>query len=391
LPPTFLRTTHAPTGVVSIKSGDVYRPEGLSSGTIVIAEDEPRLAESIARLLSDEYTVVVALDGVAAVSMVEQHQPQLLITDVDMPGMTGIELSRRFREITGDKLAPIIILSAVLDLRTRIAGLEAGAVDYVGKPFDPAELRARVHAQFRMRDMALRLHRAEQLSAMGILTSGLAHELRNPANGIINALAPLSELLPDELIGPETGPGQLIDVMKSCADQIGFLTRQLLGFRSNSMLELRPASLPQLVQRAVKVSHRALNGVDVRTRIDNDAPVLCAAPLLVQVLTNLIENAGHAAGRGGWVELTATTTSARVTIEVTDSGAGIPKELRERVFEPFFTTKAPGVGTGLGLPLARTIIHKHGGLLEIRERAGRMAFVIELNAHSNLAQSASAV
>jgi signal transduction histidine kinase len=197
--------------------------------------------------------------------------------------------------------------------------------------------------------------------------------------------------LPDELIGPETGPGQLIDVMKSCADQIGFLTRQLLGFRSNSMLELRPASLPQLVQRAVKVSHRALNGVDVRTRIDNDAPVLCAAPLLVQVLTNLIENAGHAAGRGGWVELTATTTSARVTIEVTDSGAGIPKELRERVFEPFFTTKAPGVGTGLGLPLARTIIHKHGGLLEIRERAGRMAFVIELNAHSNLAQSASAV
>jgi signal transduction histidine kinase len=391
LPPTYLRTTHAPSPPVAVESGMVFTPVGFSSGTVVIAEDEPRLAHSIAELLSDRYTVVVALDGAAALDLVKKHQPQLLITDVDMPGINGIELSRRFREVTGDRLAPIIILSAVIDLRTRVAGLEAGAVDYVSKPFDPTELRARVDAQFRMRDLALRLHRAEQLSALGILTAGLAHELRNPANGIVNAIPPLMELLPQDLIGPDTGPGELLEVMKGCADHIGFLTRQLLGFRTNAELELRPAALPDLVQRAVKLANGSLTGIDIRTNLATIGNVMCAPPLLVQVLTNLIENAGHAAGPGGWVEVRATAEASVITIEVADSGPGVPIQLRERVFEPFFTTKPPGVGTGLGLSLARNIVHRHRGVLEIRDRGAKSVFVIELNAESNFAPRANAV
>jgi signal transduction histidine kinase len=369
----------------------VFTPPGLSAGTILLAEDEPRLAESIAQLLADEYTVIVALDGSAAIELVQKHQPQLLITDVDMPGMNGIELSRRFREITGDRLAPIVILSAVVDVRTRIAGLQAGAIDYVSKPFDPTELRARVFSQFRMRDLAMRLHRAEQLSSLGLLTAGLAHELRNPANGIVNALPPLIEMLPGELIGPETGPGQLLEVMKGCADHIAFLTRQLLGIRTNTELELRPVALSPLVERAIKLARGALDGVEVTTNLAIPAPVMCAPPLLLQVLTNLVENAGHAAGKGGWVRVEATVSGNRILIEVADSGPGVPVALRERVFEPFFTTKSPGTGTGLGLSLARSIVHRHGGVLEIREKGTRSVFVIELNAESSLVTTANAV
>jgi signal transduction histidine kinase len=387
-----LRTSYAPEHAEGVTaSGTVFKPTGLSAGTIVIAEDEPRLAESIASLLSEQYTVIVALDGAAALEQVQQHQPQLLITDVDMPGMNGIELAKRFREVTGDRLAPIIILSAVIDLNTRLAGLEAGAVDYIGKPFDPAELRARVASQFRMRDLAMRLHRAEQLSSMGILTSGLAHELRNPANGIINAIAPLQMLLPAEISGPETDVGQLLDAMKSCAEQIAFLVRQLLGFRNNVDLELRPCELPPLVQRAVGLAKEALQAVDVRIDMSVDRRVLCAQPLLVQVVANLIENAGHAAKRGGWVAIRGRSVGDRITLEVTDSGPGVPYELRERVFEPFFTTKSPGKGTGLGLSVARAIIHRHSGTLEISDRDGRSAFVIDLPAESNLVRPANAL
>jgi signal transduction histidine kinase len=390
--PTALRTTHAPIHVGgTIASGTVFKPPGLSAGTIVIAEDEPRLAESIASLLSEQYTVIVALDGLAALEQVKQHQPQLLITDVDMPNMNGIELAKQFREVTGDRLAPIIILSAVIDLNTRLAGLEAGAVDYIGKPFDPAELRARVASQFRMRDLAMRLHRAEQLSAMGILTSGLAHELRNPANGIVNAIAPLQMLLPQELVGPETDVGQLLDAMKSCAEQIAFLVRQLLGFRNNMDLELRPSEVPALVQRAVGLAKEALQEVDVRIDMNVERRVLCAQPLLVQVVANLVENAGHAAKRGGWVAIRGRSVGKRITLEMTDSGPGIPPELRERVFEPFFTTKSPGKGTGLGLSVARAIIHRHHGTIEISDREGRTAFVIDLPAESTGAKSANAV
>src|SRR3954466_482396 len=226
----------------------------------------------------------------------------MLITDIDMPGINGIELARRFRELTGDKLAPIIVLSAMLDLGTRMAGLEAGAIDYVTKPFDPLELRARIRAQFRMRDLAVRLQRAEQLSAMGILTAGLAHELRNPANGIVNAVGPLSDLLPRELVRPETAVGQLLEVLTGCADQIGFLSRQLLGFRKGIVeLDLRQVPVRDLVQRAVSLAHVGTAAIRI------DAPcggtLKRAPPLLLQVLTNLIENAVYAAGVAGWVQL----------------------------------------------------------------------------------------
>ena len=360
-----------------------FRPSGFSAGTILLAEDDVALAEVIGRELSDEYTVIVAHDGAAAIELVPQHQPQLLITDVDMPGLNGIEVSRRFREITGDRLAPIIVLSAVLDLGTRMAGLEAGAVDYITKPFEPLELRARIRAQFRMRDLAVRLQRAEQLSALGILTAGLAHELRNPANGIVNAIGPLTDLLPRDLVHPDTAVGQLLDVLNSGAEQIGFLSRQLLGFRKGVVeLDLRWLPVRELLQRAVSLAHAG--GVDIRMDAGSGGSVKCAPPLITQVLTNLLENAIYAAGPGGWVQIRTIADESNLAIELSDSGPGVPLPLRERVFEPFFTTKPAGVGTGLGLSLARDIAHRHGGVLEIRERGSQSCFVLELPNYSSL-------
>jgi signal transduction histidine kinase len=367
-----------PKGTIS--SGQRFDPPRPALGTIVIAEDDPGLAEGVARLLSEKYTVIVGLDGNAAFELLKEHKPQLLITDIDMPGMNGIELAKRFREHTGDTLAPIIILSAVIDLGTRVAGLEAGAIDYVMKPFDPRELTARVDAQFRMRDLAIRVHQAEQLSTLGIMTSGLAHELRNPANGIVNAIAPLTELLPKELIAPDTGPGQLLEVIASCADQIGFLSKQLLGFRGEAQLQMSKAKLSDIIDRAINVSRAAAKGAELRMKLGPDGELECSAPLIIQALTNLIENGAHAAGPKGWVEVTTWTEGGRVAVEVADSGPGVPLGLRDRIFEPFFTTKAPGSGTGLGLPFARAILHRHGGTLQVRERQGRSGFVLELPA-----------
>jgi signal transduction histidine kinase len=354
-------------------------PAGASKGTILLAEDDTALAEMVAKLLGEEFVVFVANDGNTALEMVRANQPQMLITDVEMPGMNGIDLARSFRERSGDRLAPIIILSAVIDLGSRIAGLEAGAVDYVTKPFDPTELRARVRAQFRVRELTLRLQRAEQFSMLGILTSGLAHELRNPANGIVNAIGPLIELLPPELTTEETAVGQLLEAIRACAEQIGFLSRQLLGFRGGDVdLDLRPAPIGEIVERSMLLARRALTGIEVRNRLPKGLQINCAPPLMTQVLTNLIENAGHAAAPGGWVEIRSIIENGRCALEVADSGSGVPRELRDRVFEPFFTTKPVGKGTGLGLSVARDIIHRHGGVLEIRDRDERAFFVIDL-------------
>jgi signal transduction histidine kinase len=355
-----------------------YAPVGTAPrGTVLLAEDDVRLADLVARLLGEQYTVVVAHDGLTALELARERQPQLLITDIDMPGLDGMELARRFRELTGDRLAPIIILSAMLDLGTRLAGIDAGAVDYITKPFDPRELGARVGAQFRARELAVRLHRAEQVSALGILTSGLAHELRNPANAIANAIEPLVQKLPAELVRPEQPVGQLLDVIRDCAEQMRALSKQLLGVRGQAMeLEVREAPLRDLVQRAVSLAQVA-SGIDVRIDIES-VTLRCAPPLLTQALANLLENAGHAAGAGGWIEVRATTAGERLRLEVTDSGPGVPPALRDRVFEPFFTTKPDHIGTGLGLALVRDIVRRHHGSIEINDRPNGSAFVIEL-------------
>jgi signal transduction histidine kinase len=354
-----------------------------SQGTVLLAEDDVRLAELVAHGLSTHYTVVVAHDGLTALELARKHHPHLLITDVDMPGLDGMELARRFRELTGDRLAPIIILSAMLDLGTRVAGLEAGAIDYVTKPFDPVELRARVDAQFRARELAVRLHRAEQVSSLGILTSGLAHELRNPANAIVNAVEPMMARLPAALKEPGSPVAELCDVIRQCADQIRHLSKQLLGVRNEGMdLEVREVALADVVQRSMLLAHGKLANVELKNRL-GDVVLKCAPPLLTQALTNLLENAADAAGPGGWVEITATPDAqvGAVTIEVADSGPGVPQPLRERVFEPFFTTKPASTGTGLGLSLAREIVHRHAGTLEIHDRAAPAsgsAFIIRL-------------
>ncbi|MDX2086422.1 MAG: ATP-binding protein, partial [Kofleriaceae bacterium] len=346
-------------------------PDGIAQGTVLIAEDDVVLADMIAEVLADEYTVRVANDGEAALALAIKDPPHMLITDIDMPKLDGIELARRFREATKDKLAPIVILSALHSLGTRVSGLDAGAVDYVTKPFDPTELKARVRAQFRMRDLAVRLHRAEQLSTLGILTSGLAHELRNPANGVVNAIGPLREMLPKEMVD-SGGVGTLLEVIEECARQLDTLSRQLLGFRDpGTRLDTRPIEASKLVASALSICVVALNGVDVRVKIPTDVTVVVAPPMMLQVLTNLIENAAQAAGKGGWVSIDVHVSDNTTSFEIGDSGPGVPPEMRRSIFEPFFTTKPPGVGTGLGLPLARDIVARHRGSLELRERGGR--------------------
>jgi signal transduction histidine kinase len=322
--------------------------------------------------------ILVAHDGAHALQLAEQHHPDLLITDVQMPAMDGFELTRRFREMPGVPPAPVLVLTARAGIDDRLTGFGVGAVDYLTKPFDPDELRARVRSQLAHRELTRHLYDAEKLASLGAMSAGLAHELRNPANGIVNAVAPLKEMLPPELADPDHPVTQLIDVMAECADQVAYLSRQLLGFRRSGDLDLRRVPVNDVIERALANASASLTGIDLRQRSDYTGPIRCAAPVMSQVLTNLLENAAHAAGPGGWVEIATSKRPGRVTVEVVDSGPGVPQAIRDRIFEPFFTTKPPGQGTGLGLSTSRDLVHRHGGTLELRARGDRTVFAVDL-------------
>jgi signal transduction histidine kinase len=127
---------------------------------------------------------------------------------------------------------------------------------------------------------------------------------------------------------------------------------------------------------------KPLEQLTVETHVDVVRPVHCAAPQIQQILVNLLENAAHAAGAGGWIRIDARELDGHAVIDVSDSGPGVKPELRERIFDPFFTTKLPGQGTGLGLSTSRRIAQQHRGTLGVVERAGRCVFRLELPFHT---------
>jgi signal transduction histidine kinase len=356
----------------------VLEPPITPDATILVAEDDPLVADAIGALLAQKYRVVLAGDGLTALRMAQQHMPDILVSDVGMPGMDGLELTRRFRELPGNRLAPVVLLTAFANISDRLQGFGAGAIDYVVKPFEPAELLARVRSQLELRTLALRLHQSEKLAALGTLSAGLAHEMRNPANAIVNAIEPLSELLPSELLQEDHPVAQLVGVLRECSTQIALLSRQLLGFRRPGELEYQRTTVGDVVSRAHALTSQLFKAVALREELDYKGPFDCAAPLLTQVLSNLLENGAHAAGAGGWVKLHSHTQTDRLVLQVSDSGQGVPVALRERIFEPFFTTKPPGSGTGLGLTMARQIVERHGGILDVRDAPGGTLFHIEV-------------
>jgi signal transduction histidine kinase len=364
--------------VASTPTGEPYARPNMPRATLLLAEDDPLLRDRIARLLSDEYHVLVAADGLEALRLAELHEPDLLVSDIAMPGLDGIELTKRFRARAGNRVAPVLLLTASGEIRDRLQGFDAGAIDYIVKPFEPAELRARVRSQLAMRSIALRLLESEKLVAFGTLTAGLAHEIRNPANGIVNAVDPLREILPPELLVAGSPTAELLDVIEGCSRQIATLSRELLGFRSGAQLDRTPVSIGALLARVRMTAKPRLADIEYRQHLEYTGSLPCVEPLMTQVLSNLLENAAYAAGRGGWVEVRTVVEETTLVIEFGDSGPGIPAALHERVFEPFFTTKPPGVGTGLGLPTAREIVARHGGNLGARERAGRTILRVEL-------------
>lgn len=356
----------------------VYEPAGVPRATILLAEDNPDLRDYTARLLSHQYRVLAAPDGIAALALAKGHAPDLLITDIEMPGIDGIELTKRFRALPNHRMAPVLVLTTFNGVGSRLASFDAGAVDYIHKPFEPMELEARVKSQLALRSLALQLLETEKLAALGTLSAGLAHEIRNPANGIINAVGPLRDLLPADVISPTAPAAQLLDIIEHCSRQVASLSRELLGFKRGVELECKAIPLERLLRRVKTTIQHVLEGVEVREQLDYRGTIRCAEPLLAQVLTNLLENGAHAAGHGGWVAVHTGLDEQRVIVEFTDSGPGVPEELRERIFEPFFTTKPAGKGTGLGLSTARDIVLRHGGTLNVKRAADRTVFRLEM-------------
>src|SRR4029077_1066084 len=218
--------------------------------------------------------------------------------------------------------------------------------------------------------------RAERLAALGQLSAGLAHEIRNPL-GVIKGSA---EILTQKLGGADPLAKELAGYIYTEVNRVSALVSRFLDFARPSQLDLRAADLTSVVERCLKTVSG--QGACARAKINRDFSaglplVMLDQDLCEQVFTNLLMNACEAMGEQGgnlWVRIHTADEKdgeAGVVVEIEDSGPGVPPELKEQIFNPFVTTKKSGVG--LGLAIVSKIVDAHGGHVKLISEAGHGA------------------
>ena len=218
-----------------------------------------------------------------------------------------------------------------------------------------------------METLERRLHRAEYQASIGKLARGIAHELNSPLDGVLR----YTHLALEHLTEDSPVREYLIHV-KEGLDRMVRAVRAFLEFSRQVTTPVnRVAHLNQLVEDALLlVQHRAkFQQIRVITQFNEHLPAVLDGGLQ-HAIVNLIKNAFDAMPRGGTLTITTRSTQEHVDVDVEDTGAGIPEEIRSRIFEPFFSTKPIHQGSGLGLIIAKEVVERSGGNIEFASQAG---------------------
>ncbi|MGE0743880.1 MAG: response regulator [Rhodospirillales bacterium] len=358
---------------------------------ILVIDDEMMLRDDIADALrSGGHVALEAADGREGLDVILRERPDLVLSDINMPGMDGRELLSTLRETHPEhSTLPFLFLSAYSDREDVIAGKKLGADDYLTKPVDHDLMLETVNARLRQ---AARFEdrRRDELAAMQqSVLSALPHELRTPLNSILG----FAELLCEE-IDAAGGPAHAAEYAAAIADssrRLHALIEQVLDLARITAGQLAPNLVPVDVADVVEACADALRvqadgaGVALTVELPPVLPPVAADPsLLGRAMRELVVNAIKFTDRGGAVAVSAAVgADGRVRIVVADTGRGIDAEWLARLGAPFARPDVAIVaggdkGPGLGLSLARAFVNLIGGELSLssRVRVGTRAEIV---------------
>jgi two-component system sensor histidine kinase/response regulator len=351
--------------------------------SILIVDDQPINVQLLKRKLEREgLHVVPAYSGIEALDLIAKSKPDLILLDVMMPDMDGIEVCRRLQASADTRAIPIIFVTARTSKEGKIEGLSVGAVDYITKPIDLDETLARVHTQLRflsvnreMVDLQRRLVDARRAATIGAVTQGIAHNLNNLLGVVIGHL----DLIKAYYDKPE-------QVKKNSAQIDNAIARIVSIIKQLSLLVVRTyppftkGNLQQLLEGCVQRFHTD-NKLTAPVTIDNPLGELMIDTnyeVFEEVVSKVLINAWEAydtppdAPRPISIHTKLVEKPGRdqfLEIRIDDQGHGIDPEIRDRVFEPFVSTKHT-VGVGMGLTIARHALRNLDGEVMLNEREG---------------------
>jgi len=376
---------------------------------VLLVDDERDFADLLAeRLQARGFTVQTAYDGEEALRLVADHELDVAVLDVNLPGIDGLSLLRELKKLKPQ--AEALMLTGQNDLATAVMGMKLGATDYLVKPvpierLTEAILRAQDRREERME--ASRMAETAKMAALGQMAEGVAHEINNPVNTMVSLAGWLEDLVQDlreELkaaqSGPEASQGTLTEMhdsarkMREHGQRCKEITAKLLCLchRSHEAPGLSQAveggaeglDLSLLLQGLLEERRGRLEGLGVQLTITL-APGLPRLSLpssglpgadLSTALGNILDNALDAMAHGGRLRVAANALEREVRVEIVDTGQGILPAHLPRVFEPFFSTKDVGQGTGLGLSVSYGTVKALGGDIDISSQPGQGTTVL---------------
>lgn len=375
---------------------------------ILAVDDEPRNLKILTLGLNNEWDMITAATGEEALEILKTDTPDVILLDIMMPGIDGYEVCRQVRKNPRLEFVKIILVSGRAILEERLKGYEAGADDYMTKPFVPEELAAKVKVFMRLvlvekelRDLTVslkdrvelrtqqlfeaeaKLVNAAKMSALGEMAGGIAHEINTPLGVITLISSQLQELLQEEPLEREFIMKLLGNIEKT-ARKIGEIVQGLRSFsRDSSKDNFEARSLREIFENTLSLCREKFKNAGVNFIQEPCSELLmidCRSTQISQVILNLLNNSCDAIEKQSerWVKLSAQSNETSVKIKVVDSGSGIPKETADKLFQPFFTTKGIGKGTGLGLSISKGLVESHGGSISVDTESMNTCFIVEL-------------
>ncbi|PTX94245.1 hybrid sensor histidine kinase/response regulator [Opitutus sp. ER46] len=355
-------------------------PSSLRGRRILIADDDRLNIRILAGILRREgYEIADADSGERALTSYAEFQPNLVLLDVMMPGIDGLETCRRLRQQYGEKAAPVIFITAKNDSEDVLAGFNAGGVDYLPKPFNPSEVLARIRTHLQIQQLLdEQLQLVEQLSransAKNRFLGMAAHDLRNP----LASIRGLAEFLGEGTVGP-LNPEQLdlVATIREASHSMLDMVNDLLDVATIEAGELNVSpgrhNLIEVVAKAVALTN--MEAARKRTHVvfqphDTQVVAMIDPAKIKQVVDNLLTNAVKFSPPGATVTVAVRVSSDAqgIILSVRDEGPGIPADERDKLFKDFGRLSVRPTGgeksTGLGLAICRKIVEAHHGTIE---------------------------
>jgi signal transduction histidine kinase len=339
------------------------------NGTVLIVDDSAADRTLFRMILSrGGYSVTEISRGSETIAKALVVRPHIIVLDVNLPDLDGLEVCRAVRADPRLCSTPVLMLTVRHDDTDVVAGLEAGADDYVAKDSAPELILARVRRLVQYRQLVSLAMLNRQLVQVGRLLAGIIHEIRGPLS-VIRGSAELLRLNLDSA-NPDF---QWVDSILRGTQVLQVRLDHLLRTVRSGPPQLERVPLGPLIEEAVDLFVKGLppqsRGIQVHALPDPETPTAHADPgRILQVLIDLLSNAHQAISsvrKLGQIQVRTTvadpTAGDWIKIEVCDDGPGIPETYLNRIFEPFFTTKEEG--TGYGLYLGAAILNEQGGRL----------------------------